>query len=109
MSAPSQEAKPGETLTYTLDMHQVEGERLLLQVYDYAMNTTTYKIKLGGAATVDTKFMAFYLLPNDNWYWDNAGWIGFDEAVNGDVTAPGWGRLCIYGGGVYRGSSIRHG
>ena len=82
-----QEAKPGETLTYTLDMHQVEGERLLLQVYDYAMNTTTYKIKLGGAATVDTKFMAFYLLPNDNWYWDNAGWIGFDEAVNGDVTA----------------------
>lgn len=82
-----QEAKPGETLTYTLDMHQVEGERLLLQVYDYAMNATTYKIKLGGAATVDTKFMAFYLLPNDDWYWDNAGWIGFDEAVKGDVTA----------------------
>ena len=47
-----QEAKPGETLTYTLDMHQVEGERLLLQVYDYVRTAQTIRISLAARDTM---------------------------------------------------------
>ena len=82
-----QDAEPGEAVEFTLDLHNVGGEKFLLQVCDYAMNATTYKIKLGGAPTVDTKFMGFYLRRNDDYFLDNAGWIGFDEHVDGDVTA----------------------
>ena len=38
------EILPGETAQYTLDLTNINGTRFLLQVYDYAMNTTTYVI-----------------------------------------------------------------
>lgn len=38
------EILPGETAQYDLSLKGVNGTRFLLQVYDYAMNTTTYVI-----------------------------------------------------------------
>lgn len=34
--------QPGETAQYDLNLSGIVGSRFLLQVYDYAMNTTTY-------------------------------------------------------------------
>lgn len=36
----------GETATFTLDLEEVEGNRFLLQVYDYANNITAYEVDL---------------------------------------------------------------
>lgn len=39
-----QDIEPNELAEFTLDLTGVNGTRFLLQVYDYAMNTTTYMI-----------------------------------------------------------------
>ena len=39
-----QDIEPNEVAEFTLDLTGVNGTRFLLQVYDYAMNTTTYMI-----------------------------------------------------------------
>lgn len=41
--APNQET-PGETVEYTFDLSEIEDEYILVAVYDYAMNQSTYKI-----------------------------------------------------------------
>ena len=38
------DVEAGETVEYVLDLSDVNGPSFLLQVYDYAMNATTYKI-----------------------------------------------------------------
>ena len=39
------EQNAGDTVEFALDLAEVNGPSFLLQVYDYAMNTTTYEIK----------------------------------------------------------------
>ena len=48
------EANPGDVLEYALDLTEVNGASFLLQVYDYAGNTTTYKITQQIGEVVDT-------------------------------------------------------
>ena len=55
--------QPGESADYVLDLSAASGSKFLLQVVDYAMNITTYEIKLnsgdeGGDAIADR--IAFY-------------------------------------------------
>ena len=40
------EIEPGEKAQYVLDLNGVNGKKFLLQVVDYAMNTTTYEIEM---------------------------------------------------------------
>ena len=41
-----QDAAPGETHDYVLNLDGVNGKKFFLQVTDYAMNTVTYQIEL---------------------------------------------------------------
>ena len=41
-----QDIQPGETAQYTMDLDGVNGKKFLLQVFDYAMNATTYLIEM---------------------------------------------------------------
>ena len=50
----SVEQAAGDTVNYSLDLSEVNGPSFLLQVYDYAMNTTTYEIKTQIGEVVDT-------------------------------------------------------
>ena len=43
-----QDIEAGESAEYVLDLSEVKGSKFLLQVSDYALNTTTYEINLGG-------------------------------------------------------------
>jgi len=43
----------GDAVSYSLDLSEVNGPSFLLQVYDYAMNTTTYEIKTQIGEVVD--------------------------------------------------------
>ncbi|MBE6974201.1 MAG: hypothetical protein E7436_01750, partial [Ruminococcaceae bacterium] len=47
-------AKAGDTCEYVLDLAGVNGAGFLLQVYDYAMNCTTYEINTQIGTVVDT-------------------------------------------------------
>jgi len=48
------EQAAGDTVSYTLDLAEVNGPSFLLQVYDYAMNTTTYEITTQIGEVTDT-------------------------------------------------------
>ena len=48
------DAEPNELCEYELDMAGAKGNSFLVQVYDYAMNCTTYELNLAGGETVDT-------------------------------------------------------
>ena len=48
------DAKAGDTCEYVLDLANVNGAGFLLQVYDYAMNCTTYEINSQIGTVVDT-------------------------------------------------------
>ena len=54
MTGSNLEAIPNETYEYTLDLTDVNGASFLLQVYDYAMNCTTYEIDTQIGEVVDT-------------------------------------------------------
>lgn len=41
-----QDIAAGETAVYSLDLNGVNGKKFLLQVFDYAMNATTYKVEM---------------------------------------------------------------
>ena len=40
------EAVPGETYSYELDLSKANGNKFLVQVYDYAYNMTTYELRM---------------------------------------------------------------
>ena len=40
------EAVPGETYSYELDLRKANGTKFLIQVYDYAYNVTTYELRM---------------------------------------------------------------
>ncbi len=41
-----EEAVPGETYSYELDLSKANGSKFLIQVYDYAYNVTTYELRM---------------------------------------------------------------
>ena len=54
LAVGSQDQGAGDTVTYTLDISQVNGASFLLQVHDYARNTTTYAINTQIGQVTDT-------------------------------------------------------
>ena len=41
-----EDATPGQTYSYELDLRQANGRKFLIQVYDYAYNITTYELRM---------------------------------------------------------------
>ncbi len=75
-----QEIQPGETAVYSLDLTDVNGKDLLLQVYDYAMNAVTYRIEIQiGEVVPPPEMFAFDL--------DKNFWFTFTEKSNYDLEA----------------------
>ena len=75
-----QDIAKGETAEYTFSMEGVSGSKFLLQVMDYAMNTTSYlvELNLGGEAGLPD-MIAFDL--------DNGWWTSFTtESTNEDIA-----------------------
>ena len=62
-----QDIEQGESAKYELSMNGVKGSKFMLQVIDYAMNTSTFVIELSGSdETVLPDMIAFDL---DEGYW----------------------------------------
>ncbi len=69
--------QPGQEATYTLDLTGVRGQRFLLQVADYAMNTVTYELTLDlGEPEPLPDRIAFALYQNQ--------WVSFDKNTQPD-------------------------
>ncbi len=69
-----QDIAKGETAEYTFDISEVNGKKFLLQVMDYAMNTTTYMVELQfGEEQGLPEMLAFDL--SSGW------WTGFDKTT----------------------------
>ncbi len=83
-----QDIAKGETAEYALSMDGLKGSKFLLQVTDYAMNTTTYllEMQLGGAEELPG-MIAFDL---DNGYWTtftkDSTYEELAEYASSDVT-----------------------
>ncbi len=63
----SNQEKAGETATFDLDLSEVNGKRFLLQVSDYANNTTTYRIDMDIGTPPEAPQMLGFDLLNNNW------------------------------------------
>ena len=67
-----QDIAPGEEADYTFSLDQVNGKKFLLQVFDYAMNRTTYLIEMQiGEEAELPEMMAFDLVSRH--------WAGFTK------------------------------
>ena len=67
-----QDIAKGETAEYTFSLDKVNGKKFLLQVFDYAMNRSTYMIEMQiGEATDLPDMMAYDLVSRH--------WAGFDK------------------------------
>ncbi len=70
-----QDIDKGETAKFTFDISEVNGKQFLLQVTDYAMNTTTYLIEMQiGEELPLPEMMAFDLF--------EGFWITFDQTTD---------------------------
>ena len=68
-----QDIAAGETATYTLSTENATGTKFMLQVYDYAMNTTTYMIELSGGDDEMPAMIGFNL--------GTYKWVSFDTTT----------------------------
>ena len=67
-----QDIEKGEVAEYSFSLDKVNGKKFLLQVFDYAMNRTTYLIEMQiGEATDLPEMMAYDLVSHH--------WAGFDK------------------------------
>ena len=72
-----QDIARGEAAEYTFSLDKVNGKKFLLQVFDYAMNRTTYMIEMQiGEATDLPEMMAYDLVSRH--------WAGFDKTFEYD-------------------------
>ena len=67
-----QDIAPGEVAEYTFSLDKVNGKKFLLQVFDYAMNRTTYLIEMQIGEEADLPAMMAYDLVSRHW-------CGFDK------------------------------
>lgn len=73
----SNQKKAGETATFDLDLSEINGKRFLLQVSDYANNTTTYRIDMTIGTPPEAPQMLGFDLLNNNWIGVSEGdWEG---------------------------------
>ena len=115
-AAPNQ-MTPGEEQTVEIDLNDVEDEKLIVAVYDYAMNMTTYKLIYSNDNPTDEKTTSIELDPTEltilagntakitatvePWIvTDPLVWTSSDETVatvnaSGIVTAVGKGECVI--------------
>lgn len=82
MTGAMQDIQPGEAADYTLDLAGANGKTFLVKVFDYALNATTYQVKLqtGGDETLPD-MMAFQT--------GSRVWIGFgpEESTPTELTS----------------------
>ncbi len=72
-----QDIQKGETAEYSFSLDKVNGKKFLLQVFDYAMNRSTYLIEMQiGESTDLPEMMAFDLVSRH--------WAGFDKTFEYD-------------------------
>lgn len=77
------DTETGQTNRYTIDLSKANGSKFLIQVYDYAYNTTTYELKMDlGDVPTPPQMLAF-----DRQY--DYYWTGFD-------TNASYANLTIY-------------
>ena len=67
-----QDIEMGETAEYSFSLDKVNGKKFLLQVFDYAMNRTTYIIEMQIGEETDLPEMMAYDLVSHHW-------AGFDK------------------------------
>ena len=67
-----QDIEKGETAEYSFSLDKVNGKKFLLQVFDYAMNRSTYLIEMQIGESVDLPEMMAYDLVSHHW-------TGFDK------------------------------
>ena len=72
-----QDIQPGEVAEYTISLDKVNGKKFLLQVFDYAMNATTYLIEMQIGEEADLPTMMAYDLVSRHW-------AGFDKTFEYD-------------------------
>ena len=78
-----QDAVPGETYDYVLNLDNVNGKKFFLQVSDYALNTVTYVVELQIGEPQPLPEMMIFALDQSAWYVDdflNAG-TDYDPSV----------------------------
>ena len=90
-SAGSKEdIQPGESAQYSLDLTGVNGKKFLVQVYDYAMNVTTYKLQMQIGEEIPMKEMIAFNL-------DKHTWINFNKGDSiGDANVLAFSDLNFY-------------
>lgn len=72
VAGAKQDAEAGATASYTLDLNGVNGKKFLVQVFDYAMNVSTYEVNMQiGEEQPIPEMIAFNA--------ETGNWIGFDK------------------------------
>ena len=72
-----QDIEKGEMAEYSFSLDKVNGKKFLLQVFDYAMNRTTYLIEMQIGESTDLPEMMAYDLVSRHW-------AGFDKTFEYD-------------------------
>ena len=85
-----QDVQAGEEAQYALDLAGIQGDKFLLQVTDYAMNTATYKVEVQmGEQIALPEMIAFDL--------DRGFWTSFNkDSYSSDLTSYAPADLTFY-------------
>ena len=105
------EATPGESYTYELDLRNANGSKFLVQVYDYAYNVTTYELRmeignvppLPDMIAFDKEYDYYWTaFSKDSMYWDLSVYCETEGVVfNAATIYDHYVFACDEGGDLY--------
>ena len=74
-----QDIEPNTSASYTLDLAGINGNKFLLQVADYAMNVTTYKIEMVIGEPEDFSGRIFAFTEGNSYQGEGTRWVEIDK------------------------------
>ena len=103
------DAKPGETITFSIPLEGISGYKFIIQTSDYAANFATYRIRetvgdpepLPTRLAFDENLNVWSTFQKEGYYWNSTKWFDSD-ILPASATAVGeYALLCDRAGKLY--------
>ena len=103
------DAKPGETITFSVPLDGVAGYKFIIQTADYAANFATYQIRetvgdpepLPTRLAFDENLRTWSTFHKEDYYWNTSKWFDSDIAPVSATAVGEYALICDEGGKLY--------
>lgn len=103
------DAKPGETITFSIPLEGISGYKFIIQTSDYAANFATYRIRetvgdpepLPTRLAFDENLHVWSTFQKEGYYWNSTKWFDSDIIPTSATAVGEYAMICDNTGKLY--------